>query len=179
MAPNCTPVEPTLGGGDPFHEHELRTNKIDDFSKGGDWTKVNPWRSTGFASRGTLCGIISGSDIAFPDPPTTAYNVLKAGPGTCSIALNSLLFSSVALISLLAPLIRHTIITRMQFRTRRMISSSDWVHLRKSNRKRRDLSSSVCDKIVLAGMLLFLSFSSEEANACCNCLAPSKDCTRM
>ena len=179
MAPNCTPVEPTLGGGDPFHDHELRTNKIDDFSKGGDWTKVNPWRSTGHASRGTLCGIISGSDIAFPDPPTTAYNVLKAGPGTSSIALNSLLFSSVALISLLAPLIRHTIITRMQFRTRRMISSSDWVHLRKSNRKRRDLSSSVCDKIALAAMLLFLSFSFKGANACCNCLTPSKDCTQM
>jgi len=86
LADNCKPIEPTLGGGDPVHEHELRTNNVDGLSNRGDWTKVNPWRAPGTAGRGNPnfqpCGINSGSKVSFPNPPTTAKDVPKAGPGT-------------------------------------------------------------------------------------------------
>jgi hypothetical protein len=93
IAGNCTPIAPTLGGGDPAHEHELRTNNIDNLSKRGDWTKVNPWRAPGTAGRGNPefqpCGINSGSKVAFPNPPTTAKDVPKAGPGTALPSVGS------------------------------------------------------------------------------------------
>ena len=86
LADNCVPIEPTLGGGDPVHERELRTHNVDGLSKHGDWTKVNPWRAPGTAGMGNPnfqpCGINSGSKVAFPNPPTTAKDVPKAGPGT-------------------------------------------------------------------------------------------------
>jgi hypothetical protein len=86
LADHCEPIEPTLGGGDPAHERELRTHNVDGLSKHGDWTKVNPWRAPGTAGSGNPdfqpCGINSGSKVAFPNPPTTAKDVPKAGPGT-------------------------------------------------------------------------------------------------
>lgn len=67
------PPSPTLGGGDPQHEHELRTYNIDGESKLGDWTSWNPWRSPGSAGKGNPafqpCGVNSGSNPSFPDPP--------------------------------------------------------------------------------------------------------------
>ena len=49
------------------------TYRIDNFSKRGDWTKWNPWRSPGTAGKGNLkfqpCGVNSGSNPSFPDPP--------------------------------------------------------------------------------------------------------------
>jgi len=86
LADHCKPIEPTLGGGDPAHERELRTHNVDGLSKRGDWTKVNPWRAPGTAGRGNPdfqpCGINSGSKQSFPNPPTTAKDVPKSGPGT-------------------------------------------------------------------------------------------------
>ena len=35
-ADNCKPIEPTLGGGDPKHERELRTNNVDGLSLRGE-----------------------------------------------------------------------------------------------------------------------------------------------
>ena len=83
----CKPISPTLGGGDPKHEHELRTHNIDGLSKRGDWTIVNPWRAPGTAGMGNPdfqpCGINSGSKQSFPDPPTSRdHSVPKSGPGT-------------------------------------------------------------------------------------------------
>ena len=73
-AGNCpVPPAPKLGGGDAEKEHALRTYNIDNFSKRGDWTKWNPWRSPGTAGKGNLkfqpCGVNSGSNPSFPDPP--------------------------------------------------------------------------------------------------------------
>merc|ERR1711871_419534 len=73
-AGNCpTPPAPTLGGGDPAVEHALRTYNIDNDSELGDWTKWNPWRSPGTAGLGNPqfqpCGVNSGSNVTFPDPP--------------------------------------------------------------------------------------------------------------
>ena len=87
LADHCKPIEPTLGGGDPKHERELRTHNIDGLSTHGDWTKVNPWRAPGTAGMGNPdfqpCGINSGSKKAFPNPPTSRdHSVPKAGPGT-------------------------------------------------------------------------------------------------
>jgi len=85
-ADHCKPIEPTLGGGDPAHERELRTNNVDGLSKMGDWTKVNPWRAPGTAGwnnpKFEPCGINSGGKVEFANPPTTAQDVPKAGPGT-------------------------------------------------------------------------------------------------
>jgi hypothetical protein len=85
-ADNCTPIEPTLGGGDPAHERELRTNNVDGLSDRGDWTRVNPWRAPGTAGRGNPdfqpCGVNSGGAAGFKNPGTTAKDVPKAGPGT-------------------------------------------------------------------------------------------------
>lgn len=74
-AGNCpTPPAPTLGGGDPKKERELRTYNIDGASHFGDWTKWNPWRSPGTAGKGNPrfqpCGVNSGSNPSFPDPPS-------------------------------------------------------------------------------------------------------------
>ena len=86
LADHCKPIEPTLGGGDPAHERELRTHNVDGLSKRGDWTKVNPWRAPGTAGRGNPdfqpCGVNSGGRAEFSNPPTTAKDVPKAGPGT-------------------------------------------------------------------------------------------------
>lgn len=83
---NCTPMEPTLGGGDPAHEKELRTNNVDGLSERGDWTRPNPWRAPGHTGKGNLefptCGINSGGAQGFPNPPTTTKDVPKSGPGT-------------------------------------------------------------------------------------------------
>eukprot|EP00938_MAST-03A_sp_MAST-3A-sp1_P001279 g1279.t1 len=73
-AGNCpTPPTPTLGGGDAKVAHTLRTYNIDDASYFGDWTAWNPWRSPGTAGRGNPkfqpCGVNSGSNPTFPDPP--------------------------------------------------------------------------------------------------------------
>ena len=72
-AKDWRPPAPTLGGGDPQHEHELRTYNIDGESKLGDWTAWNPWRSPGSAGKGNPafqpCGVNSGSKPSFPDPP--------------------------------------------------------------------------------------------------------------
>ena len=73
-AGNCpTPPTPTLGGGDPVEEKKLRTYNIDGASHFGDWTKWNPWRSPGTAGKGNPkfqpCGVNSGSNPSFPDPP--------------------------------------------------------------------------------------------------------------
>jgi hypothetical protein len=86
-ADNCVPIEPTLGGGDPAHERELRTNNVDGLSLRGDWTKVNPWRAPGTAGRGNPnfqpCGVNSGAFANFTtNPSTTASDVPKTGPGT-------------------------------------------------------------------------------------------------
>jgi len=85
-ADSCVPIEPTLGGGDPVHERELRTHNVDNLSRHGDWTKVNPWRAPGSAGRGNPnfepCGINSGGNESFVNPETTAKDVPKAGPGT-------------------------------------------------------------------------------------------------
>ena len=58
---DCQPATPTLGGGDPAHERELRTNNVDGLSQRGDWTKPNPWRAPGTAGKGNPdfqpCGI--------------------------------------------------------------------------------------------------------------------------
>lgn len=79
-----TPPAPTLGGGDAAAEHALRTYNIDQASAFGDWTKWNPWRSPGTAGKGNPkfqpCGINSGSDVSFPDPP--AHGQAKAAPGS-------------------------------------------------------------------------------------------------
>lgn len=68
-----TPPPPTLGGGDATEEHKLRTYNIDEVSTFGDWTKWNPWRSPGSAGKGNPafqpCGVNSGSNNNFPDPP--------------------------------------------------------------------------------------------------------------
>jgi len=86
LANNCKPIEPTLGGGDPVHERELRTHNVDSSSSMGDWTKVNPWRAPGTAGMGNPnfqpCGINSGGAASFSNPETTAKDVPKAGPGT-------------------------------------------------------------------------------------------------
>ena len=80
------PPPPTLGGGDASAAYALRTYNIDNLSVEGDWTKWNPWRSPGTAGRGnpsfSPCGVNSGSDTKFPDPPTTAHDVPKFGSGT-------------------------------------------------------------------------------------------------
>ena len=73
-AGNCpVPPAPTLGGGSKEKEHALRTYNIDNLSKRGDWTRWNPWRSPGTAGRGNPkfqpCGVNSGSNPSFPDPP--------------------------------------------------------------------------------------------------------------
>jgi len=85
-ADHCKPIEPTLGGGDPAHERELRTHNVDGLSARGDWTKVNPWRAPGTAGMGNPnfepCGINSGGNASFANPETTAKDVPKAGPGT-------------------------------------------------------------------------------------------------
>lgn len=69
-----------------MHERALRTHNVDGLSKRGDWTKVNPWRAPGTAGRGNPdfqpCGINSGGRASFTNPPTTAKDVPKAGPGT-------------------------------------------------------------------------------------------------
>jgi len=86
LADHCKPIAPTLGGGNPAHERELRTHNVDGLSKRGDWTKVNPWRAPGTAGWNNPdfqpCGINSGGKVAFSNPPTTAKDVPKAGPGT-------------------------------------------------------------------------------------------------
>lgn len=86
-ADHCKPIEPTLGGGDPAHERQLRTHNVDGLSKRGDWTRVNPWRAPGTAGWNNPnfqpCGINSGSKASFPNPPTSRdTSVPKAGPGT-------------------------------------------------------------------------------------------------
>ena len=77
--------EPTLGGGNKTHEHEMRTHNIDNESTMGDWTKWMPWRSPGTAGLGnpafSPCGINSGAAGDFL-PPTTAKDVPKSAPGT-------------------------------------------------------------------------------------------------
>jgi hypothetical protein len=86
----CKPMAPTLGGGDPAHEYELRTNNRDGLSTAGDWTKWNPWRAPGTAGRGNSqfepCGINSGAKDTptekVPNPQTTSHDVPKSGPGT-------------------------------------------------------------------------------------------------
>lgn len=80
-----TPPAPTLGGGDPVHEHELRTYNIDNASKFGDWTRWNPWRSPGTAGKGNAafqpCGVNSGADPAFPLPPAKGQPAFANGTG--------------------------------------------------------------------------------------------------
>ena len=72
-APGWRPPAPTLGGGNAADEHELRTYNIDNQSKLGDWTRWNPWRSPGTAGINNPefqpCGVNSGSNPSFPDPP--------------------------------------------------------------------------------------------------------------
>jgi hypothetical protein len=67
------PPAPTLGGGDPAREKELRTYNVDDESVLGDWTAWNPWRAPGTSGKGNPgfqpCGVNSGSNPTFPDPP--------------------------------------------------------------------------------------------------------------
>ena len=86
LADDCHPMEPTLGGGDPAHERELRTHNIDNLSQRGDWTRPNPWRAPGYAGKGNPsfppCGVNSGGNKTFVNPPTTATDVPKGGPGT-------------------------------------------------------------------------------------------------
>ena len=41
-AGNCKPIEPTLGGGDPKHEHELRTLTASDADHGSVETRAAP-----------------------------------------------------------------------------------------------------------------------------------------
>ena len=83
-AGNCKPIEPTLGGGDPAHEYELRTHNVDNDSWMGDWTKGMPWRAPGSTGTGNPdfqpCGVNSGSSGSLP--PTTSKDVPIAGPGT-------------------------------------------------------------------------------------------------
>ena len=86
-AGNCpTPPEPTLGGGDPEHEHELRTYNIDNDSELGDWGKWMPWRSPGTAGRGNPgfqpCGVNSGSNPTFPNPPASTEKQFANGTET-------------------------------------------------------------------------------------------------
>ena len=77
------PPAPTLGGGDKVKEHALRTNNIDLASSQGDWTAWNPWRSPGTAGRGNSafqpCGVNSGSDAAFGDPPAAGQPIFANG----------------------------------------------------------------------------------------------------
>lgn len=92
-AGNCKPIEPTLGGGDPAHERELRTHNIDNLSAMGDWTRPNPWRAPGSAglARETFepCGVNSGGSAHGGLPPTTAQDVPTGGPGTDLPSLGS------------------------------------------------------------------------------------------
>lgn len=85
-AGNCKPIEPTLGGGDPAHEYELRTMNIDNLSVMGDWTRPNPWRAPGSAGLALPtfepCGVNSGGSATGGLPPTTAQDVPTGGPGT-------------------------------------------------------------------------------------------------
>jgi len=72
-AGNCpVPPTPTLGGGDPVLEKELRTYNIDNSSRLGDWTRWMPWRSPGTAGAGnpnfSPCGINSGASADQPLP---------------------------------------------------------------------------------------------------------------
>jgi len=74
VAAGCqTPPPPKLGGGDPLEEHKLRTYNIDGASHFKDWTAWNPWRAPGTAGKGNPafqpCGVNSGSNPTFPDPP--------------------------------------------------------------------------------------------------------------
>ena len=74
VAAGCqTPPPPTLGGGDPTEERKLRTYNIDSASHFKDWTAWNPWRAPGTAGKGNPafqpCGVNSGSNPTFPDPP--------------------------------------------------------------------------------------------------------------
>ena len=70
-------------------------------------------------------------------------------------------------------------IMRVKFLVTETTASSIWIHPRK-NRNGRALSSSKCDMFALATMLVCLfSFSSKGANACCDCLTPWKNCTKM
>lgn len=83
--PNNMP-EPTLGGGNKTHEHEMRSYNIDGDSAMGDWTKWMPWRSPGTAGKGNPqfqpCGVNSGALASQPEPPTTAKDVPNGGNGT-------------------------------------------------------------------------------------------------
>lgn len=80
----AVPPAPTLGGGNATLEKLLRTYNVDNESKLGDWTKWNPWRSPGSAGKGggqfQPCGVNSGSNDHFPDPPAAGQE--KFGNGT-------------------------------------------------------------------------------------------------
>ena len=76
-AGNCpVPPKPTL-------EPRMRTYNVDNLSKRGDWTRWNPWRSPGTAGKGNLafqpCGVNSGSDPSFPDPPASGQKQFANG----------------------------------------------------------------------------------------------------
>lgn len=83
------PPPPTLGGGDTVHEHELRTYNIDNQSKLGDWTRWNPWRSPGTAGINNPgfqpCGVNSGSNPTFPDPPASGQPQFANGTDLPSV----------------------------------------------------------------------------------------------
>jgi len=78
--------EPTLGGGNATHEHEMRSYNIDNQSWKGDWTKWMPWRSPGLAGKGNPkfqpCGVNSGALASQPEPPTSTHDVANGAPGT-------------------------------------------------------------------------------------------------